>query len=538
MGALTVGRRACYDVDWRKNRIRIEAQETTESIVATLQQQTTRAMLCLLFCDLLGLPVLGDSVNTIGNPEAQSVRPNVLFIAVDDLNDWIGCLGGHPQAKTPNIDRFAARAMNFTNAHCQAPVCNASRISLLTGTLPSSTGIYYLGPRLRQCETTREAVSLPQHFAHSGYKTMAAGKIFHAADADEFQEYAGRFTGFGPSPETNLNCGHVHPLWDWGAFPETDDQLADYSLATWTVQQLEANHDKPFFLGCGFFRPHVPLYVPQKWFDLYPLETLELPPHQRGDLSDVPEYGQDLSWSAVAPRHGWMVQNDQWLKATQAYLASVSFVDHQIGRVLNALEKSSYAKNTIVVLWSDHGFHLGTKDRWGKRSLWEASTRVVLMMSAPGIAPAECERPVGLIDLYPTLIEMCQLDAITGLEGHSLVPLIEQPDRAWAWPAITSWGQHNHAVRTQHYRYITYADGSEELYDHRIDPYEFENLAKRPELQGVRTRHRRLLPQVNHPLQTGSHNCDAKPGSAADIDGKPTFRRKPTLVEKRNEGSQ
>ncbi|MEZ6118535.1 MAG: sulfatase [Pirellulaceae bacterium] len=451
-------------------------------------------------------------------------RPNVLFLAVDDLNDWIGCYGGHPQAKTPNMDRLAERSVRFTNAHCQAPICNPSRISLLTGVLPSSSGVYYLGPRLRQCEQTKNATTLVQHFANHGYQTLGAGKIFHVEGNGEFQTYAGNFGGFGPRPQVGLNCTHMNPLWDWGPFPERNDQMPDQKLAEWTVQQLKTRHDQPFFLACGFYRPHVPLYAPQEWFDQFPLEQIQLPAHVPNDLNDVPTYGQDLSWSAVAPRHQWMLEHDQWKKAVQAYLACTAFVDAQVGKILDALQQSDYAENTIVILWTDHGFHLGTKERWGKRSLWEVSTKVPLLISAPGMSQGvSCDEPVGLIDLFPTLIDLCDLRQVTGLEGHSLGPQLSNPETVRAWPAITTFGQHNHAIRSKHFRFITYADGTKELYDHREDPHEFKNLANDAQYAHVIREHEAWLPQINQPLAPGSHNADARPGSAADIDGMPHF---------------
>lgn len=460
---------------------------------------------------------------------SRATRPNVLFLAVDDLNDWIGPLGGHPQTQTPHFDDFAKRSTNFTNAHCQAPICNPSRVSLLLGVYPSSTGIYYLGPQLRECEATRHAVSLPQHFERHGYVTLGAGKIFHAAVQGEFGTYAGNFGGFGPRPAINFHCGHANPLWDWGAFPEQDDAMPDAKIAAWAVEQLQRPAtEQPFFLACGFYRPHVPLYVPPAWFERFPLDSVELPTHREDDLDDVPGYGQDLSWSAVAPRHAWMVEQDQWRRAVQAYLASVSFVDAQIGKVLEALRQSEHAENTIVVIWSDHGFHLGTKARWGKRSLWEASTRVVLMIDAPGMPDGtRCTEPVGLIDLFPTLCDLAGLPHATGLEGHSLVPLLQAPDLAWPYPAVTTFGQHNHAVRSRHWRYITYADGSQELYDHRSDPHEFHNLAGDDRYADVIAAHRQWLPPINQPLAPGSVHLDARPGSVPDIDGEQVFPRRP-----------
>lgn len=449
-----------------------------------------------------------------------TTHPNVLFIAVDDLNDWIGPLGGHPQCTTPNLDRLAQRGVTFTNAHCQAPICNPSRVSLLTGTYPATTGVYYLSPQVRECEATRDAVTLPQHFQAHGYQSIGVGKIFHSDCRDEFQEYAGNFGAFGPRPDTPISAGHTHPLWDWGAYPERDEEMPDSKIAAWTAQKLhEIQPNSAFFLACGFYRPHVPMFAPPRWFDLHPRDQILLPPQIAHDLSDVPPYGQDLSWSAVAPRHQWIVENNQWDHAVQAYLACVSFVDAQIGKLLDALDQSPHANNTWIVLWGDHGFHLGTKERWGKRSLWEVSTRVPLLIAGPGIrGNAQCHRPVGLIDLYPTLIELCGLPERTGLEGHSLVPLLHEPDAAWEFPALTTFGQNNHAVRSQDFRYIVYADGSEELYDHRNDPNEWTNLAGRPEFEQTIQIHRRWLPQINHPMAPGSAHADARPGSAPDID--------------------
>ena len=409
---------------------------------------------------------------------AAARRPNVLFIAIDDLNDWIGPLDGHPQVITPNLDRLAKRGVTFTRAYCQAPICNPSRASLLTGLRPSSTGIYYLAPLIRRCESTQRAVTIPQHFARSGYHSWGVGKIFHAQNKQEFQEFGGRLGGAGPRPKKPLTAGFTHPLWDWGVFPERDDQMPDFKVAAWAVRKLKQKHDKPFFLACGFSRPHVPLYAPQKWFDLYPLKDVQLPAYLKTDLDDVPQYGQDLTWSAVAPRHKWFVEHHEWKHAVQSYLACISFVDAQVGKLLDALDASDAAGNTVIILWSDHGFHLGTKHRWGKRSMWDESARVVLMASGPGLSRGtKCGRTVGLIDIYPTLIELCGLDPVTGLEGHSLVPLLKKPDSSWSRPALTTFGRYNHSVRTERWRYIVYADGSEELYDHQNDSHEFKNLA-------------------------------------------------------------
>lgn len=291
-------------------------------------------------------------------------KPNVLFIAVDDLNDWVGCYGGHPQVKTSNIDGLAQRGVMFENAHCQAPICTPSRSSLLSGKLPSTTGLYFLEPFYHQAETLRETVSLPQYFRSHGYYSIGVGKIFHQGDSPgAFDEYGGTFGSYGPNPKQKISYPIGHPNWDWGIYPEADSLMPDYKIANWAVQQLGRKYDKPFFLAVGFYRPHVPLYAPKKWFDLYPLESLKLPQVRQDDLDDISKYALDLTYSALAPRHTWMLEHDQWKHAVQSYLACVSFVDHYIGTVLDALYASDAAENTIIVLWSDHGWHLGEKLR-------------------------------------------------------------------------------------------------------------------------------------------------------------------------------
>lgn len=452
-------------------------------------------------------------------------QPDVLFLSIDDLNDWIGPLSGHPQALTPNLDRLAKRAVVFTDAHCQAPICNPSRISLLTGKLPSSTGIYYLSPHIRKCETTRQAVTLPQYFSKHGYKTVGVGKTFHTEGPAEFDLYGGKFGGMGPRQKQNLNCDHVHPLWDWGPLDVADDAMPDHQITDWAIEQIQQPSDEPRFMAVGFYRPHVPLYVPEKWFKPFPLETIQLPPVLADDLADIPEIGQDLSWSAVAPRHDWFLQHpDQWKRAVQAYLASIYFVDHQVGRLLDALDKSRRSNDTIIVLWSDHGFHLGTKQRWGKRSLWADSTRVPLMISTPGQKQsARCDQPVGLIDLFPTLTQLCHLPAKPGLDGHSLVPLLRNPSQDWPHPAITQFGPGNTAIRSRDWALIQYNDQSRELYRRGKDPGEFKNLATDSGRQGIISQLQQHLPAKSLPLAPGSAHLDARPGSAVDIDGEPDF---------------
>ena len=453
------------------------------------------------------IPFLGVLVllaSSCGAPARRPAGPppNVLFITIDDLNDWVGCLGGHPQVKTPNIDRLARRGVLFTNAHCQAPICNPSRVSFLTGRLPSSTGMYDNRPNFRTTEILKDAVTLPQHFAAHGYSTLGVGKIFHGPfpETGSFQRY-GPHPGQGPLPKKKLNYPTGHRLWDWGAFPDSDEKTHDWKDASWAIERLGELGESPFFLAVGFYRPHVPLYAPQKWFDLYPRNRVTMPPAMEGDRDDLPGSAKALTAGLPAPRHRWFVQNKQWDHAVQSYLATISFVDAQVGRVIDALDSRPDGAGTIIVLLSDHGWHLGEKERWAKRSLWERSTRVPMIIVVPGsgVPGATCSRPVGLIDLYPTLIDLCGLGVRRELEGRSLVPLLEYPDRAWDRPAITTFMRNNHAVRSEHWRYIRYADGAEELYDHREDPFEWKNLADDARNAGVIRDHARWLPKVNAP---------------------------------------
>lgn len=451
-------------------------------------------------------------------PSADSpAPPNVLLIAIDDLNDWVGVLGGHPQALTPNIDTLAAGGVLFTNAHCQAPVCTPSRASLFTGLRPTTTGMYFLQPQLHAVQGLEEVVTLVQRFEREGYATAGVGKLYHGAqEARYFQEFGGSMGGFGPLPEPKLNYPEGHPLWDWGPFPPCDASMPDAKAADWAIERLGEEREEPFFLALGFWRPHVPMCVPAPWFDLHPLERVALPRILAEDRGDLSAYAADLTVGHPAPRHSWMLENDQWRAAVQAYLASSTFVDQQVGRVLEALAAGPHAENTVVVLFSDHGFHLGEKERWAKRSLWEESTRVPLVIAAPGYEPGVTDRPAGLIDLYPTLLEICGLAPQAGLEGRSLVPLMREPGREWPWPAITTFGPGNHSLRTTRWRYIRYGDGSEELYDHDVDPHEWTNLAGDAGHGLTLAELRGWLPEREAPLLPGSESAGLEAWRSAE----------------------
>jgi len=435
---------------------------------------------------------------------------------VDDLNDWVGCLGGHPQAVTPHIDALARSGLLFTNAHCQAPICNPSRVSMMTGRLPSSTGVYLLQPhQFRVSPALAKVATLPEYFTGQGYHTMGCGKIYHASSGRQtFAEYGPR-ANFGPRPKKKIHYKQGHVLWDWGAFPANDVKMPDARIADWAVGKLAARHERPFLLALGFARPHVPLYVPQKWFDQLPEESeIALPEVLATDRSDLPDYARRLTHGVPAPRHEWFVENEQWRNAVRSYLACIRFVDHQVGRVLKALDESPFADNTVVVLASDHGFHLGEKQRWAKRSLWRESTRVPLIVRAPGYARGQrTDQPAGLVDVYPTLLDLCGLPADPALEGHSLKPLLRDPAADWPHAALTTFYRGNHAVVTRDWRYIRYADGSQELYDRRADPREFHNLA------GLPAQAKRMVALREHLPKTNVEAVPGSKGSGSLLDG-------------------
>jgi choline-sulfatase len=432
-------------------------------------------------------------------------KPNVLFIAIDDLNDWVGCLGGHPDVKTPNLDRLAARGVLFTNAHCPAPLCNASRAALMTGVRPSTSGVYLNSQPMRRSEVLRSAVTLPQHFMAAGYKAIGGGKIFHGGfpDPQSWEQYFPSKTKTKPDdpmpPNTPLNGIPNARHFDWGPVDVDDDEMGDAKVAEWATQQLRKKHDRPLFLGVGFFRPHLPWYVPRKYFEMYPPEEVTLPNVNPNDLDDIPEVGRKIA--NPEQDHKRVIEHKQWRKAVSAYLACISFTDAMVGRVIDALDNSLYAENTIVVLWSDHGWHLGEKLHWRKFALWEEATHNPMMIVAPGITKPnqKCARPVNLIDMYPTLIDLCDVAPHEGLEGISLLPLLKNPTAKWQRPSLTTFRWNNHSVRSERWRYIRYHDGSEELYDHDTDEMEWNNLARDSKYEHIKEELARWLPKVNAP---------------------------------------
>jgi len=334
-------------------------------------------------------------------------KPNVLFIAVDDLNDWVRCLGGHPDVRTPNIDALARKGVLFTNAHCTSAACNPSRASVLTGMYPWSTGVY--DNVQQRWSIGQESRTLPGHFGNAGYATVGCGKVFHGPVGTRTFEDRLRWIDDPPPHDPPLNGIPDSGTFDWGPLDVCVDQTTDGRIVDWAVGRLGTRLSEPFFMAVGFMRPHLPWYAPREYFDMYPPDEIALPEVRPDDLEDVPPVGRFFARPAAF--HPKVIETANWRKAVAAYLACVTFVDSLIGRVLDALEAGPYARNTTVVLWSDNGLHLGQKYHWHKFDLWEASTHVPLVIAGAGVGKpgGRCTRPVRLVDIYPTLVDICGL---------------------------------------------------------------------------------------------------------------------------------
>ena len=456
--------------------------------------------------------------------KATPTKRNILFIAIDDMNDWIGCVNGHPNTITPNLDRLARRGVNFTNAHCAAPLCNPARVALLTGRRPSSTGVYNNVQPYRGSKVLAGVATLNQHFKDNGYLTLGCGKVYHGtqgafADNEGWHDYGkpkdtALLSGTPPFAGAASDYPTFAPTsrgpkgqFDWGPTQTSDEAMLDYQTVEWISKHLQVKHDKPLFLACGLTRPHLPWYVPKKYFEMHPLDGVQLPLVRDDDLDDVPEIGRRFAkayFEGESPPgelsdHARVTKAGAWKKGVQAYLAAITFSDAMVGRVLHALETGPHANSTTVVLWSDHGFHLGEKSHWRKFTLWERSTRTILMIAAPGVTkPATvCDHPVSTMDIYPTLMDLSGLRAPGILDGESLMRWLQKPKAPKKTPAVTTYLRGNHAVRTKEWRYIHYNDGSEELYDRAKDPNEWVNLAGKPESVTVKKELALWLPKYD-----------------------------------------
>ena len=454
---------------------------------------------------------------------AQKTPPNVIFFAVDDLCDWVGAMG-HTQAKTPNMDALAKRGVSFNNAHCPGVFCAPSRSAIFTGQFASTTGcyrteIYYHNhPELRPLQVS---------FAKAGYATYGAGKLFHhsAGYIDHrgwtkffLRNEAAKREGWpldswgkdtplpDPFPNSIYNRGRQITggmFLEWAAIPnEREKAMADTKRVNWACDILKQKHDKPFFLAVGLYAPHFPNYVPKKYFDLYDAEKIKAPVYKEDDLDDLPPLVKRRKINRKRQHHDRLVELGAIEQAIHGYLASVSYADAMLGRVMKALRQSSYADNTVVVLWSDHGFHHGEKGDWGKHTLWERTSNVPFIWSGPGVASGKTiDATVSLIDMYPTFVEMCNLPAVEGLEGASLNGMLRTPskatDRNVFLPYLDPGG---YAIINQKWRYIHYSDGTEELYDVEADPHEWHNLAGDVKLAAVKQKLKASAPKSFAPV--------------------------------------
>jgi arylsulfatase A-like enzyme len=464
-------------------------------------------------------------------------KPNILFIAVDDLNDWTGFLKGHPQTRTPNMDALAAQSVAFSRAYCNSPSCNPSRSSVLLGKHPHSLGFY----RITALDGDQGTIdlrkywpdkrTLPQYFNDNGYNTYGTGKVFHLfgdwSTTNPQKDLSFEQYGAG---STNINTGKNIP-WqsaidlgsykDFGAIDSAHSKFGDYDRASMAINYINKPHDKPFFIACGFYLPHLPWYYPKDILDSAALSGIKnfngvlLPEVLKNDLDDLPAIGIQTArnggtgkaiWNGTeyAYEHAAFAASGRWKEGVQAYLASIYFIDLQLGRVLKALNNSPYKDNTIVVLWSDHGWMLGQKEGWEKFKPWEPSVRVPFLIKAPGVNPSVVDNPVELLSIFPTLIDLTGIPKKEGLDGVSLMPLLKNPTMNWDYPIITANQESSggwQTVRTKQYRYIRYMkNGEEELYDHTTDSLEWYNIALNPKMAKVKEEMNSYLPKEWTPL--------------------------------------
>ena len=435
----------------------------------------------------------------------SAAKPNVLFIVIDDLNDYVSVLTHYPGVKTPNLDKFAKSAMTFTHAYCAAPICNPSRTSFLSGIAPYRSGIYENNQPMTTSKLVTDSVLLPEQFKRAGYHTMWNGKFFHSEPGPQrrqqmWDDTEGGKGTYGPGPKHPSIPASVHrpPMFNYEAWDGPDTDFPDYKHMLINEQRLQKKYDQPFFLAFGIYRPHNPWTAPKRFFDMYPLDTLVMPIVPTNDLDDIPPIGQKYAHYPVSLQE--LKDANQWKPVVQSYLASISFMDYNLGRVLDALDHGPNRDNTIVCIVADNGFHMGEKEHFAKYALWEKTTHILCAWRVPGITAtgSVCTTPVSLLDLYPTFNELCAMPSVSQqLDGQSLVPLLKNPQAEWTRPAVTTYLQNDHAVRDNRWRYIHYHDGSDELYDELNDPNEWTNVVAVPENAPIKTRLAQWLPKEN-----------------------------------------
>lgn len=442
---------------------------------------------------------------------AEAVKPNVLLIVLDDQNSFAGRTDLAAEAVTPNLNRIAKSGVIFSNAQCAAPVCNPSRTAFLSGLRPSTTGIYDNSQdSLPEGHILTHTTSLPHYFRQNGYLIAGAGKVFGSAFGsvvkrdkwDETMETGrkGRTEDARP-PKEKIPLNGFDGRHDWGAFPDSRETMADWQMAGWAAEFLAKPRSKPFFLACGIVKPHTPWYVPKEYFDRFPSDNITLP-----DLAD----DESTGLPAVVRVKAKQIKQEEPMVARRkelvaAYLASSGYADDCVGRIFDGLQKGPHRDNTIVIICGDNGYQFGEKHHWSKGGLWEGSAHVPLVIAGPEIAKGQVSsRPVSLIDLYPTLIALANLPTKPDLDGVSIVPLLKNPTAPWERPALTTKAFKAHALRTERWRYIRYADGSEELYDHNSDPLEHTNLAAKTEFTSIKADLQQWLPKHDEPRNPNS----------------------------------
>ncbi|WP_419195078.1 sulfatase [Novipirellula herctigrandis] len=441
-------------------------------------------LVCVAFC---AKHCAAASPPTAGSP------PNVLFIAVDDLNHWVGYMGRNTQTQTPNLDALAARGVAMDHAYCAVPACNPSRAALMTGRRPWNTGCYLNSDPWKN--HIPEGLGLTNVFLDAGYHVAGSGKIYHSDSfyESEWSQYMPRPTVPASARDVQKYEGFHEPL----AHDLKDEDIPDYQIVDWCIDQINKAHDKPLFLACGLHKPHLPFAVPRKYYDRFPLDSIELPPYQQNDLDDLPPSAVKM---AIASKdHAKFLESGRWKAAMQSYLATVAYTDMNIGRLIDAFDKSPLADNTIIVLWGDHGWSFGEKHHWRKFALWEEPTRAPLIWVIPGVTPqkSHCDATVDFMTIYPTLCEAAGLSIPEHVQGESILNLLRSPTSHSNHVAITTHGFKNHSVRTAQYRYIQYQNGDEELYDHQNDPYEWTNLSLLPSSESIKSKLRAILPTSN-----------------------------------------
>ncbi len=469
----------------------------------------------------------------VSPPSARVGPRNVLLILCDGLSPDLPGAPGGAAPEMPNLRRLMARGAWFSRAYCDAPGCCPSRTALLTGAHAARSGVYYNAQAFRQATSwISRTRTLPEQFRQHGYLTAGHGFIAHHRGADEDRLYSKNHYTIFNNPdhvrwtETALleqtiprsRVSAWSKSWNWGILPDEWDRddpekiQQDTEFANHTIELVRQRHDRPFFATCGFWRPHVGWIVPQRYYDRFPLDRIELPTgYREDDLADVPGPGR---WIAThRGEHDYIVRNGLWKKAIQAYCASVAYMDDQLGRVLDALERGPNRDDTIVVFTTDHGWHSGEKNHWSKFVLWEQACRVGLSISVPGMGPQVCDAPVSLIDLYPTLSALCRVPRpeTHALDGFDLTPLLLGASRGRGSPVLNTYGRGNHAIRDERFRYIRYRNGDEELYDHSTDPREWRNLASDPLFADTKRGLARFLPATDAPdirYATGAPRAD------------------------------